>query len=227
MSRLRIAPMLFAVLTIWLGTARGQPMLYAQRLPEGTVYVRLANALPSAASVATGFAGTVELGGDGAARISPYFVAGDAGGRTVALQVTQAGHVGQATFQPKSGTFVTVVLHAGDGGGVLASVVVDKPEYNQIKARLSFYNATRDCADASLVEAAGGTVFSAVPPNGAQARSVNPAAATVTAACSSEQAAPLPLGQLAAGGLYTIWLMRPAGTLTSFVAHDTIAPPRS
>ena len=140
--------------------------------------------------------------------------------------MTQAGHVAEAAFQPKSGTFVTVVLHAG-GPGVQASVVVDKPEYNQIKARLSFYNATSDCAGASLSEAAGGTVFNEVPPDSAQARSVNPAAATVTAACSSERTTPLPLGQLSPGGLYTIWLMRPAGALTSFVARDTIAPPRS
>ena len=113
------------------------------------------------------------------------------------------------------------------GPGVVASVVVDKPEYNQTKARLSFYNATSDCAGASLSEVAGRAVFVAIPPNSAQARSVNPATATVTAACSSEQAAPLPLGRLEPGGLYTVWLMRPAGTLTSFVAHDTIAPPRN
>ncbi len=43
-------------------SAGAQPMLYAQRLPEGTVYIRLASALPDAATVATDFAGKVELG---------------------------------------------------------------------------------------------------------------------------------------------------------------------
>ncbi len=115
---------------IGCGAARAQPLLYAQRLPEGTVYVRLASALPLAASVATEFAGTVELGADGAGRISPYFVAGDAGGKTVAHAGEPGRQRSEAAFQPKSGAFITVVLHA-EGAGVTASVVVDKPEYNQ------------------------------------------------------------------------------------------------
>ena len=207
------------------GPAQAQILLYAQRLPEGTVYIRLASALPAAASVQTDFAGTVALGDDGAARISPYFVAGSAGGKTVSLQVNAAGKTATATFEPKSGTFITVVLHP-KGDAVTASIVTDKPEYNQLKARLTFYNATSDCPAGSLAEQVGRPVFSNVPPDGVQARSINPVAATVTAACGGGKAPPLPLGQLEAGGLYSVWMMHPAGQLTTFVAHDTIAPPR-
>ena len=42
--------------------AQAQILLYAQRLPEGTVYVRLASALPATASVQTDFAGKVRPG---------------------------------------------------------------------------------------------------------------------------------------------------------------------
>ena len=60
------------------------------------------------------------------------------------------------------------------------------------------------------------------------ARSVNPAAATVVvASCGAEKAKPLDLGKLDAGGLYSVWMMKPGGQLTAFMAHDTIAPPRS
>ena len=207
------------------GGAKAQILLYAQRLPEGTVYIRLASALPEAASVQTDFAGKVDLGADGATRISPYFVAGNAGGKTVSLQVNEGGKTATATFEPKSGTFITVVLHP-KGDAVTASIVADKPEYNQLKARLTFYNATNDCPAGSLAEQVGRPVFSNVPPDGVQARSINPVAATVTAACGGGKAPPLPLGQLEAGGLYSVWMMHPAGQLTTFVAHDTIAPPR-
>ena len=130
--------------------ATAQPLLYAQRLPEGTVYVRLANALPDAAKVQTDFAGTVELGSDGAARISPYFVAGQAGGNKVAMQVAAGGKTATAMFEPKSGTFITVVLSA-KGDGVGTAIITDKPDYNQLKARLTFYNATADCTAGSPV----------------------------------------------------------------------------
>ena len=205
--------------------ARAQIPLYAQRLPEGTVYIRLANALPEAASVQTEFAGTVTLGAEGATRISPYFVAGSAGGKAVSLHVNAAGHTATATVEPKSGSFITVVLHPR-ADGVSAVIVTDKPEYNQIKARLTFYNATDDCPAASLAEQTGRAVFSKIPPDSVQARSINPVAATLTASCNGTKAAALPLGQLEAGGLYSVWMMHLGGGLTSFVTHDTIAPPR-
>ena len=183
------------------------------------------SALPAAASVQTDFAGKVELGADGGNRISPYFVAGSAGGKTVSMQVTEGGKTATATFEPKSGSFITVMLHP-KGGAVTASIVTDKPEYNQLKARLTFYNATNDCPAGALAEQVGRPVFSNIPPDGVQARSINPAAATVTASCGGGKTPPLPLGQLEAGGLYSVWMMHPAGQLTTFMARDTIAPPR-
>ena len=211
--------------TACAGVSQAQPMLYAQRLPEGTVYIRLASALPAAATVGTDFAGPVSLGDADATRISPYFVAGNAGGKTVTLQVNEGGKTATATIQPKSGTFITVVLEE-KGAGVTAAIVTDHPEYNQLKARLTFYNATSDCPAGSLAQG-GRAVFSNVGPNGVMARSVNPSNATVVAACGEEKAKPLDLGMLDAGGLYSVWMMKPGGQLTAFMAHDTIAPPRS
>ena len=129
-------------------------------------------------------------------------------------------------FAPKSGTFVTVVLEK-KGDGVAAVLIADKPEYNQLRARLSFYNATPDCAGATLAEGTGRAVFSGLAPGTGQARSINPAAAKVVASCAAGKAAALDLGKLDAGGLYTVWLMQPdGGAPISFMAHDTIAPPR-
>lgn len=219
------ARLLCLALAVAPAAASAQPMLYAQRLPEGTVYVRLANGLAGAASIETGFAGQVSLGGDGGSRISPYFVAGESGGKPATLQVTTDGQTRPARFTPPTGSFVTVVLHPAEDG-IQAAVITDKPEYNQLKARLSFYNATPDCGGGALNEASGRPVFSAVAANAGQSRSINPVAATVTAACASGKAPPLDLGRLEAGGQYSVWLMRLPGGLTAFLAHDTIAPPR-
>ena len=221
MIRARLAAALVLAVA---GPAAAQPMLYTQRLPEGTVYVRLVNALPGAASVKTDFAGAVDLGADGAARVSPYFVAGSAGGKTVPLQVTEGGSTAAASFAPKSGSFVTVVLHP-DHGGVALALITDKPEYNQLRARLAFYNAS-DCTDASLMQMGGAAIFSAVPSDVGASRSVNPIAVRVTASCAGSKAPLLDVGQMEAGGLYTVWMMRLGGSLVSFLARDTIAPPR-
>ena len=225
---MRVRPCLLGLVAAALagvgGAVRAQPMLYAQHLPEGTVYIRLASALADAATVSTDFAGDVSLGAAGASRISPYFIAGQAGGKTVTLKVTEAGKTASTTIQPKSGTFITVVLHDG-GPGVSAAVITDKPEYNQLKARLTFYNASSDCNAGSLVTG-GRPVFSGVGADRGQARSLNPVSAIVIAACGVDKAQPLDLGKLEDGGLYSVWMMRLGGQLTAFMAHDTIEPPR-
>jgi hypothetical protein len=215
-----------AALAGFAGAAAAQPLLYAQRLPAGTVYMRLVNALPGAISIGTDFAGKVELGADGAARVSPYFVSTTDGGKTVELQVSEGGKTATADYQPKSGSFVTIVLHRA-GDKVTAALIADKPEYNQLRARLAFYNATADCPAGVLTEASGPTIFSNLAPDAVAARGINPVAAKVVAGCAAGKAPTLDLGKLEAGGLYTVWMMRPEGTLQSFVAHDLIAPPRS
>ena len=86
------------LLAVAAAAVQAQPLLYSQHLPEGTVYVRLASALPAAATVTTDFTGAVALGNTDAARISPYFVAGDAGGKTVSLQVNEGGKAFTATI---------------------------------------------------------------------------------------------------------------------------------
>ncbi len=216
--------LLGSLLAVTAGGVQAQPLLYTQRLPEGTVYIRLVSVLPAAATVATDFAGQIPLGNADASRVSPYFVAGDAGGKSVSLQVKEGAKTATATIQPKSGTFITVVLQE-KAGGVSAAIIVDKPEYNQLKARLAFYNATDDCAAGSLTTG-GKAVFSGVAPGGVKAGSVNPVAATVIAACAAEKAKPLDMGKLDAGGLYSVYMMRLGGQLASFTAHDLIAPPR-
>ena len=207
------------------GAASAQILLYAQRLPAGTVYMRLVNALPGAASIKTEFAGTVTLGAEGAQRVSPYFVSTTLGDKTVTLQVDEGGKPATASFQPKSGSFVTIVLHR-TGDKVSAAMIADKPEYNQLRARLAFYNATADCAAGHLAEASGPVIFSAIAPDAVAARGINPVDAKVIASCAGGKAPVLDLGHLEAGGLYTVWMMRLDAGLSAFVAHDTIAPPR-
>lgn len=206
------------------GAARAQPLLYAQRLPEGTVFIRLASALPGAATVGTGFAGEVALGDAEATRISPYFVSVSAGGTTVPLQIGLDGKSSTTSIRPASGSVVTVVLHE-KAGAVTAAVITDKPEYNQLKARLTFYNATDDCSNGALSQG-GRVVFGGVAPEGVKASSVSPVTANVVASCGTEKAKPLDMGRLEAGGQYSVWMMRLGGQLVSFTAHDTIAPPR-
>lgn len=203
--------------------AQAQMLLYENRLPDGFAYVRFANTTPDALTVKPdGFADTVALGTDGGARVSPYYTVEKVAGRTLALDLTAKGVSGHAAFQIKPGAFHTVLL----GPGGKAQVVTDEAEINQSRARLAFYNAEPDCGAAGLqLEPSGTSVFSAVAAGSMKGRSVNPIAkAHVKAGCGMGRTVPLDLGELSAGGQYSIWLMAPAGAPVAFMSENAIAP---
>lgn len=203
--------------------AQAQMLLYENRLPDGFAYVRFANTLPDALTVKPdGFADNVTLGTEGGTRVSAYYTVEKVAGRDLALDLKAKDTPSHATFQLKPGAFHTVLL----GWDGKAQVVTDQAEINQTRARLAFYNAEPDCTAAGLqLEPSGSAVFSAVAPGSMRGRSVNPIAkAKVKAGCGTKSSVPIDLGELSAGGQYSIWLMAPAGTPVAFMSENTMAP---
>ena len=206
--------------------AVAQIMLYENRLPDGYAYVRFANTLADALVVKPqGFADTLNLGTDGAARVSFYHIVEGVAGKTLVVDLAAGGISGVAKFELKPGAFHTVLI-GKEGAALAARVVPDQAEINQTRARLAFYNAVPDCPAAGLqLDPGGQSVFSGVGPNSMRGRSVNPAANPhVRASCGTTRIAPLDLGSLDAGGQYSVWMMAPAGAPVSFMSKNTIAP---
>lgn len=209
-----------------INPANAQMMLYENRLPDGFAYVRFVNTLSDALTVKPdGFGDPVTLGTDGATRISPYYTVEKVAGRSLAVDLSAAKAAGHTVFDLKPGGFNTVLIGM-EGTAAVTKVVTDQAEVNQTRARLAFYNAVPDCATAGLqLDPGGSSVFSGVAPGSMRGRSVNPAAsAHVRAGCGAGRVATVNLGQLSAGGQYSVWLMAPAGTPVAFVSENTIAP---
>ncbi|MCQ4159162.1 ABC transporter permease [Roseomonas sp. GC11] len=214
----------FAALSLPGGPAQAQPMLYEQRLPEGFAFVRFANTLPGAVTVKPDFGDPLALKAEGAGRVTDYMVAEDVAKRPVKISLTDARGSAEVTVTIPGGGYNTVLLQR-QGEALRAVVINDKTEFNQVRARLAFYNAVPDCAGGALaLDPSGQSVFSQVAPGAATARSTNPASARVVASCGGRKAAALDLGRLEAGGQYSVWLMAPDGNLTSFMVRDRIAP---
>ncbi len=213
--------LLAAGLGLAAAPARAQIALYEGRLPDGFAYVRLANTTETALDLAPDFTDPVTLGTEGATRISRYFVVEAVAGKTLTL----ASGGGTTRFQLKPGQFHTFLV-TQPGPMLTGSLVVDVTQYNQLHAKLSFYNAVADCAQAGLVlEPKGQSVFKAVAALSMQTRSINPVdEARVHATCGATKLAALDLGELSAGGLYTVWLVNEGGRMVTFLAQDSIAP---
>ena len=208
-------PALLAALSV---PAAAQVALYGAQPPHGSAYVRFANATGAALDVRPGFLSSVKLGSGDADRVSPYSVVEKVAGKTFPVDIRQ-GEQASLDFAPDS--FNTVLLRDAGGGHVSATVVSDGTEFNQARARLSFYNATPDCQAGMLALAPAGTaVFSDVPPAQVRTRSVNPVQALITASCTGQRAADVMLDHMDAGGSYSVWLMLPGGKAASFITKD-------
>ncbi len=202
--------------------AAAQVMLYENSLPPGFAYVRFASTLPAAVELHPSFGDTLKLGADGATRVSPYQVV-----ENVATRTLLAGIGGETiAFVLKPASYNTVILTRDTAGALQQHVLSDQTIPNQTRARLAFYNATPDCTAAGLaLEPKNQPVFANVPPGSMGARTVNPvASAKVHASCGGVALPGLDLGELGAGGQYTVWVMAPSGKPMAFLARDTITP---
>ncbi|CAH2602380.1 ABC transporter permease [Rhodovastum atsumiense] len=207
--------------------ARAQHQVYDPLPPPGSAYLRFVNGLGDAVALRPDFLPAQTLGTAPEQRVSAYQVVEKVAGRTLGLRMQQGGQDSEARLTVAPGSFVTVILEASgeaSGRGIDAVPVVDRTEFNQSRARLTFYNATPGCAAATLaLDPDGPAVFQDVAPGSARSRSVNPVSARLKAGCDGQAAPAFALEGLEAGGMYSVWLMRPGEAPTAFLTRDATA----
>lgn len=213
-------------LLAWLpATAGAQQVLYEPQPPAGSAYLRVVNATAAAVALRPALTGPASLGIEPGQRISPYTVQEAVAGRAVEFSVAAAGGAAaQASLRLEPGSFNTLLVVAAASGLRLVPVV-DQTQFNQTRARLSFYNATPSCAGGGLfLDPQGQAVFSDIEPGAARMRSVNPVSAQVRVACGPGHSAPFALGGMEPGGQYSVWMMAPDGQPIGFMTRDTTTP---
>jgi hypothetical protein len=205
--------------------AMGQEALYGAQPPPGSAFVRFANATGTTVEVRPSFLAASTLGTDTASRISAYGVVPTVAGKSLALTINAGGHSAQTTLKVAPDSFTTVLVRETSPGQFTAVAVTDGAEFNQARARLSFYNASQACPAASLALAPVGTaVFSDVAPGAVKTRSVNPVKAMVRASCTGQTAEDVMLDHMEIGGSYSVWLMLPGGKPATFITRDKTLP---
>ena len=222
------------VLAVLLGTLPaaaqtppGQAAVYDPEPPPDSAYVRFVNTMGEEIALRPAFLPPLRLGTKPEERVTIYSVAPRvAGNRELVVEATAGRRTGRVVLRLQPRSFNTVLLQPQGDGGIVATPIVDQTDFNRARARLSFYNAAANCADASvLLSPSGPAVFPGPVASGATAnRTVQPVSAQLRAGCAGQSAPDVALDGLEAGGMYSIWLMRPDGrALVAFVGRDTTA----
>lgn len=164
------------------------------------------------------------LGTEPARRVSAYAVQQNVADAPISLAFSAGAARGEATLRLEPGSFNTLIVTA-DGAMLRASAGVDQAQFNQVRARLSFYNAMAGCGAAGLaLEPDGQAVFNDVAAGTGRMRAVNPVTAQVRVTCGAARSAPFPLSGMEAGGKYSVWLIAPRGQPVGFVTRDATTP---
>lgn len=205
---LRSAALLLTGMAALPAGAYADDALYDTGPSQDSSYVRFVNATDATVTI-TGQAGAkIDLpAGDNAraTRFQPVKA-----GKALAAAVTAAGGTENVTVTVASGEFATVVVTGGAAAKPAVTVLKEQPsDFNALKSSLAFYNMDGACPSAGLVAGANNTpVFTGQALGTFARREVNPIAIGVAALCG---AAPtgnaVDLGQLAAGGRYSIFLV--------------------
>jgi hypothetical protein len=206
--------------------AAQQAQIYDPQPPPDSAYLRFVNTLGEEVSLRPAFLPPMRLGTKPEDRVTPYQVAQRvSGNREMVLEASAGRRTGRIVLRLQPGSFNTLLLQPQGDGSIAATPIVDPTDFNRARSRLSFYNAAADCAGATaLLAPSGPAVFEQVGPGISKSRSVNPVTAQMRVECGSQSAPNFAMDGLEAGGMYSIWLMRPDGrTLTAFVSRDTTA----
>jgi hypothetical protein len=225
LSLARRLPVLRLALVMVTSPAVAQHQVYDPLPPPGSAYVRFVNSLANEVSLRPDFLPPQQLGTLPEQRVTPFYVVEKVGGRDLRLQMLENKEAGQTTLHAEPGNFVTVIVEHPAGGDLMAVPLIDQTDFNQSRARLSFYNATPACGAARLaVDPDGPAVFQDIIPGTAKARSVNPVVARVRASCTGLIAPVFGLEGLEPGGMYSIWLMMQGAGVAAFITRDTTTP---
>ena len=212
---------LAALVPLAAPAAAQQPELYGPQPPPGSAFVRFVNATGGELAVRPDFLPAETLGTQPMQRVTAYKVVERVAGRALAVEVRAGAATARATLSAGAGNFVTVLVTSGPGNALTARAVTDGGDGNQSRARIAFYNGAADCPAAGLSLDGGASIFADVGPSASKTRSVNPANASLVAACGDRRSAPFPLSGLEAGGRYSI-LMLPGATPTAVVTRDIV-----
>ena len=168
--------------------------------PEGSIYVRVANAQAAPLSVQVGEGRGEQVSAAGKLA-TDYYV--QPGGQPFRVRVN-GKPLQVATPAPASG-FVTLLVGAGAGAGV--RVVQDQQATGSsgLKAELALYNLVPGC-NARLELSSGDVVLASVAEASRGTRAINPVQATLLAKCGARASAPLQLPALKAGDRYSLFV---------------------
>lgn len=192
--------------------ATAQQVLYDPLPPKGSAYLRVMNAGSAPLSVDGATLGTSKTDRVGPYRVMQNVAAGrttvSLGGRSVPVTLAEASYT------------TLIVLPGGE-----VKTVTDETEFNQVRAKLTFYNAAAACPQASVsLGADGAKVFDAVKPGEGRMRAVNPVTAQLAARCGDEAPSLFDLSGLQAGARVSIVLTGGPQARSAFVIQDQTAP---
>ncbi|MFJ7883082.1 alginate O-acetyltransferase AlgF [Pseudomonas sp. NPDC096917] len=200
--------------------AGAAPALYPTGPAADSAFIRFVNASTAPLEV-TAQSGQPPLRLETAKPVSDTFSVDSS--KPITGTLSSGGQALAIDLKVGPGEFVSVFTLPASAG-IEQVVVRETPDdFNANKVSLGFLNADKSCADATLRPAGrNADLFTAVPVNSVQRRSINPVSLSVQLVCANANVgAPLDLGTLKAGDRFSLLLVPSASGPQLLQASDT------
>jgi hypothetical protein len=206
-------------------TLHAQETLYGKQPPPGSAYVRFANALDSGVTVKTNYQPDTHLGMSPANRVGAFSIIENAKDRPLDITVQDGHGASELHYAATAEAFVTFVFQRSDSGTITISPISERVDFNQMRARIAFYNAVPGCAAAALtIRPSGPEMFQGVVNATVQSRTVKPVKASVQTLCAGHEGPSLDLDGLETGASYSLWLTSLSQNDGFFLTRDAVTP---
>lgn len=213
---------LAGLFTVLLGSSAAvlaEPQLYETGPSEVSSYVRFVNATDAALEITAAKGAKIALSAAADGRASRFFTVKS--GVKLTANVLSNGRKTTVEVSGKPWEYITVAILPGDAAKLKTQLVRETPDdFNAMRASVSLFNLDASCAAATLQGGAkSATILEGVKPYAVQRRLINPVKLSASARCG-DAPAEVDLGQLEAGGRYSVFLMNLKKTRQAWFVRD-------
>lgn len=210
---------LISIFLCFPGLAQAEPQLYETGPSEESSYVRFVNATENTIEIiSSNGSAKVELNANTDGRASHFFTVKAASKLTATLQ--GKGRKGSVEVTGKPWEYITVAIFPDATAKLRTMLVRETPDdFNAMRASVSLFNLDASCTATMQGGAKKATILEGVKPFTVQRRLINPVNLSATVGCGGQNTK-VDLGQLEAGGRYSVFLSSLKNAHQAWFVHD-------
>jgi hypothetical protein len=210
---------LISIFFCFPGLALAEPQLYETGPSEESSYVRFVNATENTIEIiSSNGSAKVELNAKADGRASRFFTV--KAGSKLTANIQGKGSKSSVEVTGKPWEYITIAILPVGASQFKSMLIRETPtDFNAMRASVALFNLDASCTATMQGGAQKSTILEGIKPFTVQRRLINPVNLSATVGCGGQNTK-VDLGQLEAGGRYSVFLSPLKNVHQAWFVHD-------